>query len=84
MGLGIVAAAATLGVYGKVLAAIFAGPAVRMKPVLTSAALVLLILLTNLVGLAYTGMEHSLQVLLVALVVLGLVGEGKTALARGL
>lgn len=43
---------------------------------------ILLVLATNLVGLPFTGMEHSLQVFLTALVVLGLVREAETGHVR--
>jgi len=45
----------------------------KSVPYIISAAVVLLILVTNIVGIAFTGMEHSLQVLLVVLIMSGLI-----------
>ncbi len=47
------------------------------KAILVSLLLILLILGTNTIGLIFTGMEHSLQLLLVTLVALGLIVEEK-------
>ena len=45
------------------------------KLILESSLLILLVIATNLIGLVFTGMEHSLQILLVALIALGLMEE---------
>lgn len=49
----------------------------RIKAIFISLLLVLLILGTNTIGLIFTGMEHSLQLLLVTAVALGLIVEEK-------
>lgn len=80
--IGILAAAATVVVYHKILAGfVFAGPSGR-RPLLVPVLVVLLVLATNLIGLPFTGMEHSLQILLAALVLLGLIREARTGQVR--
>lgn len=49
----------------------------RIRIIFVSVITILLILATNVVGLVYTGMEHSLQLMAVLLVVYGLVIEIK-------
>lgn len=68
--LNLAAAWATLYFYGHVVAASFPGSKKNLV-----AILLLLIPATNLIGLVFLGMEHSLQVLLVAAVVWGLIEE---------
>ena len=78
--IGIAAISATTVVYYKIVAkSLFAGPSAN--PFLISVFVLLLALATNLVGLPFTGMEHSIQVFLVAVVVLGLIREGSTGKA---
>ena len=48
---------------------------IREKRIIVSVFLVLLILATNLIGLIFTGMEHSLQVFFVVLILCGLILE---------
>ena len=47
----------------------------RRKNIITSTGVILFILATNIIGLIFTGMEHSLQVLIVLLVAYGLIVE---------
>jgi hypothetical protein len=49
---------------------------------LLTAVVVLFLLSTNAIGLIFSGMEHSLQVLLAAMVVLGLIDEHETGQVR--
>jgi hypothetical protein len=49
---------------------------------LLTAAVVLFLLSTNAIGLIFSGMEHSLQVLLSLMVVLGLIDEHETGQVR--
>lgn len=49
----------------------------RTRTILLSSLLILLICGTNTVGLLFTGMEHSLQLLLVAVIVYGLIVEAQ-------
>ncbi|MHB8933568.1 MAG: hypothetical protein ACYC6H_08890 [Bellilinea sp.] len=71
--LNILAAFATVWVYTKILVQAFV---IRLKGIqvfIITLILVLLILSTNLIGLVFSGMEHSLQVLVVAVIVWGLI-----------
>jgi hypothetical protein len=43
--------------------------------IITSASMIFLILGSNLIGLIFTGMEHSLQVLMVAIIAWGLISD---------
>lgn len=47
----------------------------QIKKIIVTSTLIVLILATNLVGLIFCGMEHSLQVLLVTLIAYGLILE---------
>ena len=47
----------------------------RQKSIMLAVLLVLMILVTNVVGLAYLGMEHSLQLLMSVLIVFGMIQE---------
>ena len=68
----ILAAGLTVLVYRRVMVLVIGpGASVRHRTVI-GISVVGLLVMTNVVGLIFTGMEHSLQVLLVALVVLGL------------
>ncbi len=80
--LGILAAAATVVVYHRILATSVLAEPVRSDSMLISVLVVLLALATNVIGLPFTGMEHSLQVLLAAVVVLGLIREAETGQVR--
>jgi hypothetical protein len=67
-------ALATLAVYSRA-----AGPALEKAPGLLAAwLLIVLLLATNVLGLVFTGMEHSLQLLLAAAVALGMAREAQT------
>ena len=73
--LNVAAAAALVVVYGKMLGRVLVR--LRSAPVF-ALCVVLLAGATNVLGLVFVGMEHTLQVLLVALVVFGLVREVET------
>ena len=68
----------TLFVFHGILGSVLAGLDRRQKQLLTGIMILLLILATNLAGLALTGMEHSLQLFLSSLLVFGLVRERET------
>ena len=75
--------AASLGVIvclHRLAAEAFAPLAERRRP-LVAASTTLLLPLTNLVGLPWTGMEHSLQVLLALLVLMGLLEHHRSGTA---
>jgi hypothetical protein len=73
--IGIAAAAATMFLFYKmVVELLFAGSS-SPNPFLVSVFVFLLALATNLIGLAFSGMEHSLQVFLAGLAALGLIRE---------
>ncbi len=80
--IGILAAAATVAIYHRIVAGFVFVEGSRPGPVLMSFLVVLLVLATNLIGLPFTGMEHSLQVLLASLVILGLIREAETGRVR--
>ncbi|MCH8030933.1 MAG: hypothetical protein IIB09_03835, partial [Bacteroidetes bacterium] len=74
----LLAAAGTVVVYRQVLIKTFRPSGETKQSVVVGLAGVGLALTTNLVGLVFTGMEHSLQLLLVALAVLWLWEESET------
>jgi len=74
----LLAAAGTVVVYRQVLIKTFRPSGETKQSVVVGLAVVGLALATNLVGLVFTGMEHSLQLLLVALAVLWLWEESET------
>jgi hypothetical protein len=76
--IGIVSGFATVAVFHRFLKGSVLAETSGQRPVLASVFVVLLVLATNLIGVPFTGTEHSLQVLLAALVVLGLVREAET------
>jgi hypothetical protein len=76
--IGIAAAAATAVIYYKILVEYFFDRSSAPNTLLISVFILLLALATNLIGLVFTGMEHSLQVFLAALVALGLMREANT------
>ena len=47
----------------------------RQKSIMLAVLLVLMVLVTNVVGLAYLGMEHSLQLLISVLILFGMIQE---------
>lgn len=73
--LNTVAALATVFVFFRIMSIAVSTPDKRWGSILISSLLVLLILVTNLVGLIFTGMEHSLQVLLISVIAYGLIVE---------
>lgn len=70
-----IAAIFTVICYFKIINISFKNYSIENKNSLLSIILILLIILTNLTGLVYTGMEHSLQVLLVAIIGYGIIYE---------
>lgn len=74
--LNIIVSIATVFVYTKILTVSFQTKENKNRLLITS-FLFLLILATNLVGLIFTGMEHSLQVLITAVIAYGLIIEIK-------
>lgn len=71
----IMAAIATVLIFIKILQIMFGIYDNPKSNFLISSFLILLILATNIVGLIFTGMEHSLQLLTVAVIVYGLILE---------
>jgi hypothetical protein len=80
--INVTAAMATLLIYSRVgYLALCPCRRTRTKGFLL-ATILLLIPLTNLVGLVFTGMEHSLQLFLSSLVVLGMIEESRDGVVR--
>ncbi len=73
LALNLVFAAATVWVYREIAFLVLDGLSDGARKLNAALIAILLIPTTNLIGLVYTGMEHSLQVLLCAAIVLGLV-----------
>lgn len=76
--LNVLAAGGTVVIAWKILGRLIRVPDPRVAETASSVLLVLFVLAGNVVGLAFTGMEHSLQVLLAALLVHGFVREQET------
>jgi len=72
-----IAALATLFFVWKILSYSITTNSPRTKTIIVSAFLILFTLATNVIGLIFTGMEHSLQVLIVAIIAWGLVMEAE-------
>ena len=79
--INLVCALITVLLFGRIVATVLPLDDRAAGAAVTATTLVLLILGTNLVGLVFSGMEHSLQVLLVVLVAWGLVSESRTGRA---
>lgn len=71
--INILAAFATAWVYWKILQQSFFARRHGFHHLLIGIILILLILSTNVIGLVFTGLEHSLQLLVVAVIARGLV-----------
>lgn len=71
--INILAAVVTVWVYSKILQYSFFATRHTFHLFLSSIIILLLTLSTNVIGLVFTGMEHSLQVLIVALIAWGLI-----------
>ncbi|HSD63809.1 MAG TPA: hypothetical protein VLB50_08415, partial [Ignavibacteriaceae bacterium] len=71
--LNVAASLATIFLFTKILNASFDIKDKRTKNILVTVLLILLIFASNQVGLIFTGMEHSLQVLVVSIIVYGLI-----------
>jgi len=76
--LGVLAAIGTAAIYVQFLQRTYSGIAERSRTGVIALLSCLLLLVTNVIGLPFTGMVHSLQILLTALLVLGLVREAET------
>lgn len=74
-----VVATATLRVFWLILKQEPGTSVTPPQAMMLGALLIAMMLIANLVGLVYTGMEHSLQVLLCSLIVLGLIKEFRDA-----
>lgn len=73
--LNTIAAIFTVLYFFKILNLSFKDYDIKHKKTIISALLLMLIIITNLTGLVYTGMEHSLQVFLVVLIGYGIIYE---------
>ena len=71
----VAAAVVTVYIFMKILYASLRISDKRINDILVSSFLILLILATNIIGLIFTGMEHSLQVLFVSVIAYGLIVE---------
>lgn len=71
----VAAAIVTVYIFMKILYASLRTSDKRINDFLVSSFLILLILGTNIIGLIFTGMEHSLQVLVVSVIAYGLIIE---------
>ncbi len=80
--IGFIASLITVVVFRKVLAESGLVEEDRGRSIIIAVLLVCLALATNLIGLPFTGLEHSLQVMLTSLVVLGLILEARTGQVR--
>jgi hypothetical protein len=72
---GLAAALGTVWLWSRIVATALGGTADPRGRLATSAAVTLLIAATNLIGVMFTGMEHSLQLFATALLLAGLVEE---------
>jgi hypothetical protein len=75
--INVICASITIYVYSRILNESINVQNEHVRTVLISSLLILFILCTNLIGLIFTGMEHSLQLLAVSLIALGLIVEVK-------
>lgn len=76
--INILSALATVYYFSKVLDRSILVEDAKIKTILSAIYIILFILVTNLIGLIFTGMEHSLQVLLVVMITWGLISEIET------
>jgi hypothetical protein len=76
--LGFIASAATVALWAKTVGSALVAPGDTRGRLLTTLAVTLLIPATNLIGVMFTGMEHSLQLCVTALLMAGLVVERET------
>ena len=75
--INIICAIATVFVISKIFELSLNTGDKRINNLFSSIIIILFVLATNIVGLIFTGMEHSLQVLLVAVIVYGIITEAK-------
>lgn len=80
--INIAAALGTLCVFRNILSASIPIANGRERTVILSVLLVLMVLGTNAVGLIFTGMEHSLQLLAVSIIIWGMITEIETNRSR--
>lgn len=78
LAINLLASLATLMVFSRIVTRAFRRSGAAGNLPVVCIIVTLLIPATNLVGLMFTGMEHSLQVLLAVLVVLGIIREQET------
>jgi hypothetical protein len=75
LGINIIAAVGTLTVFWKILSASIRVESLDKRITVLTALLILLTLGTNIIGLIFTGMEHSAQVLFCVFILWGLIYE---------
>src|SRR2546425_3180819 len=76
--LNYVASLGTIALLRRIITTSLGGAQERLKNEVVAMLLAFLVLAANLVGLAFTGMEHSLQVLVSVALVAGLIEESTT------
>lgn len=76
--INVLAALATLGVYCLILSSVAIGTGAPSSRVYIIGSCSVLMIGTNLLGLVFSGMEHSLQVLVALLLLYGIILESRT------
>jgi hypothetical protein len=82
LAIGLVASLATVRVWSRIVASALALPDLPRGRAFAPMLVTFLIVGTNLVGVLFTGMEHSLQLFATALLIWGLVVERETGRGR--
>jgi hypothetical protein len=75
LAIAFVASLATVALWTRIVGSALAAPGEAQRALLTALVVTLLIPATNLIGVMFTGMEHSLQLFATALLIAGLVAE---------
>jgi hypothetical protein len=75
LAIAFVASLATVALWTRIVGSALAAPGEARRPLFTALVVTLLIPATNLIGVMFTGMEHSLQLFATALLIAGLVAE---------
>lgn len=75
LAMAFIASLAILALWSRIVGSVLVVPADSQGRLLTAVVVTLLILATNLIGVMFTGMEHSLQLFATALLIAGLVVE---------
>jgi hypothetical protein len=84
LALNILIAAATLWIVARILRLSFVDAEFDPRHYLTLAVVsILLLLVTNMIGLVFIGMEHTLQVFCAAALLLGMIEHGRSGRAPG-